>query len=88
MNYLEMKSTQSSTSAIYVDEYDQPQTIPVVNQIAHCQKRAEKSSIILVVIVVLFILTQSYRLALKAYEVLLPESYGIENFKRCFGMGR
>ena len=48
MNYLEVKSSQSSRSAIYVDEYDQPQTIPAINQIAQCQKRAEKSSIILV----------------------------------------
>ena len=49
---------------------------------------AEKSSLILVAIVVLFILTHSYRLALKVYEVLMPQGNTFENFKRCFSLGR
>ena len=49
---------------------------------------AEKSSLILVAIVLLFILTHSYRLALKVYEVLMPQGNTFENFKRCFSIGR
>ena len=49
---------------------------------------AEKSSLILVAIVVLFILTHSYRLALKVYEVLMPQGNTFQNFKRCFSLGR
>ena len=49
---------------------------------------AEKSSLILVAIVLLFILTHSYRLALKVYEVLMPQGNTYENFKRCFFIGR
>ena len=49
---------------------------------------AEKSSLILVAIVLLFILTHSYRLALKVYEVLMPQGNTFENFKRCFSLGR
>ena len=49
---------------------------------------AEKSSLILVAIVLVFLLSHSFRLALKVYEVLMPQGNTFENFKRCFSLGR
>ena len=49
---------------------------------------AEKSSMILVTIVLLFIVTHSYRLALKLYEVLNPDKNTYENFQKCYAIGR
>ena len=49
---------------------------------------SEKSSMILVAIVLLFVVTHSYRLALKVYEVVIPQGNTFENFKRCFAVGR
>ena len=48
----------------------------------------EKSSLILVSIVLLFIITHSYRIALKMYEVLMPQKNTMENFRRCMSVGR
>ena len=52
------------------------------------QTPTEKSSLILVSIVVLFITTHSYRIALKMYEVLMPQRNTKENFLRCISVGR
>ena len=52
------------------------------------QVPAEKSSLILVTIVLLFIVTHSYRLALKLYEVLNPDKNTYENFQKCYSIGR
>ena len=52
------------------------------------QVPAEKSSLILVTIVLLFIVTHSYRLALKLYEVLNPDKNTYENFQKCYSVGR
>ena len=49
---------------------------------------AEKSSLILVAIVLVFLLNHSFRLALKVYEALMPEENTYENYKRCFSLGR
>ena len=49
---------------------------------------AEKSSMILVTIVLLFIVTHSYRLALKLYEVSNPDKNTYENFQKCYAIGR
>ena len=48
----------------------------------------EKTTIILVAIVVLFVITHSYRLALKIYEVVMPQSNTMESFQRCYSIGR
>ena len=48
----------------------------------------EKTTIILVAIVVLFVITHSYRLALKIYEVLMPQSNTMDSFQRCYSIGR
>ena len=57
-------------------------------QINDAQVAAEKSSLILVTIVLLFIVTHSYRLALKLYEVLNPDKNTYENFQKCYSIGR
>ena len=52
------------------------------------QTHAEKSSLILVSIVLLFITTHSYRIALKMYDVLMPQRNTMENCQRCISVGR
>ena len=54
----------------------------------HFQKRGEKSTIILVLIVLIFMACHSYRLALKVYEFANPESNTMEHFQRCHKVGR
>ena len=55
-----------------------------------CRKKitTEKTSFILIAIVVLFLLTHSYRLAIKFYEALMPQSNTADNFDICFSLGR
>ena len=50
--------------------------------------RTEKSAIVFALIVTLFLLTHSYRMALKVYEVALPNSFSVETFKMCFSLKR
>ena len=52
------------------------------------QNSSEKSSVILLSIVMLFILTHSFRLAIKVFEVIDSQSNTMENFKRCYDFGR
>ena len=51
-------------------------------------KSKEKRCSMLVSIVLLFILTHSFRLAIKIYEVLLPNSNTSRNYDRCYIIGR
>ena len=55
-----------------------------------CRKKitTEKTSFILIAIVVLFLLTHSYRLAIKFYEALMPQSNTADSFDICFSLGR
>ena len=46
--------------------------------------RLDRSAMLLTSIVILFILTHSYRMALKSYEILSPNTHTIENFNICF----
>ena len=48
----------------------------------------EKSTVILVVIVVLFCITHSFRLALKIYMISFPQLNTKENFTNCSIQGR
>ena len=48
----------------------------------------EKTTFILVVIVVLFAITHSNRLALKMYMTVMPEYNSLENFTKCLLLGR
>ena len=50
--------------------------------------RTEKSAIVFALIVILFLLTHSYRMALKVYEVLMPNSFSVENVEMCFSLKR
>ena len=50
--------------------------------------RTEKSAIVFALMVILFLLTHSYRMALKVYEVALPNSFSVETFKMCFSLKR
>ena len=50
--------------------------------------RTDKSAIVLSSIVTLFLITHSYRMALKIYEVALPNWNSIEAFKICFSQER
>lgn len=54
----------------------------------HFQKRREKSTLILVLIVLIFIACHSYRLSLKIYEFSNPENNTEEHFLRCTSQGR
>ena len=48
------------------------------------RKKKEKSTAILVSIVVLFVLCHSYRLCLKIYEFAMPSSHVMDTFTYCF----
>ena len=50
--------------------------------------RTDRSAMVLVTIVILFVLTHSYRIALKVYEVASPNAHTIEKFKICFALKR
>ena len=50
--------------------------------------RVDKSAKVLVSIVILFIVTHSYRLALKIYEVSAPNTNTMESFTICFALKR
>ena len=50
--------------------------------------RTEKSAMVLALIVILFLITHSYRMALKLYEVALPKINTMERFKICFTLKR
>lgn len=50
----------------------------------HFRKKREKSTVILVAIVFLFILCHSYRLALKIYEFAKPNAHIMDSFKYCY----
>ena len=47
-----------------------------------------KSTLILIVIVVLFVVTHANRLALKVYMTVFPQFNTRENFKSCLRLGR
>ena len=48
----------------------------------------QKTHLILVTIVMLFVITHLYRVSLKVYEAFLPQANTFENFTRCNSMGR
>ena len=50
--------------------------------------RVDKSVKVLVSIVILFLVTHGYRLALKIYEVSSPRTNTMETFKICFALNR
>ena len=50
--------------------------------------RTDKSAVVFTLVVILFLLTHSYRIALKMYEVALPNSFSVERFKLCFSLQR
>ena len=48
----------------------------------------EKTTLILISIVVHFLFTHSYRLTIKFYEALMPQSSTKASFEQCFSLGR
>ena len=50
--------------------------------------RTDRSAVVLVSIVILFLITHCYRLALKVYEVASPNAQTMETFKVCFALKR
>ena len=50
--------------------------------------RTDRSAVVLVSIVILFLITHCYRLALKVYEVASPNAQTMETFKICFNLKR
>ena len=50
--------------------------------------RTDRSAVVLVSIVILFLITHCYRLALKVYEVASPNAQTMESFKVCFALNR
>ena len=59
-----------------------------IRQSTKLKVRTEKSAVVFALVVILFLLTHSYRMALKVYEVALPNSFSIERFKMCFSLKR
>ena len=50
--------------------------------------RSDRSAAILVSIVIMFLITHCYRLAVKVYEVASPNAQTIETFQACFNLKR
>jgi hypothetical protein len=50
--------------------------------------RTERSAMMLGLIVLLFIFTHSYRIALKVYDVTSPNAHTMEKFKICYALRR
>ena len=50
--------------------------------------RTDRSAVVLVSIVILFLITHCYRLALKVYEVASPNAQTMETFKVCLALKR
>ena len=50
--------------------------------------RTDRSAVVLVSIVILFMITHCYRLALKVYEVASPNRQTMESFQKCYALGR
>ena len=48
----------------------------------------ENTELVLLSIVLLFILTHSFRLAIKIYEVILPNGNNSGHFEECYSLGR
>ena len=48
----------------------------------------DKTTLILITIVLLFVLTHSYRLSLRVYETMMPDTVTDDNFKTCLLLGR
>ena len=55
---------------------------------AKLKVRTDRSAVVLVSIVILFLITHCYRLALKVYEVASPNAQTMETFKICFALKR
>ena len=58
------------------------------NQSTKLKVRKDKSAVVFTLNVILFLLTHSFRIALKMYEVALPNSFSVERFKLCFSLQR
>ena len=52
------------------------------------QFTTEKTTLILIAIVALFVMTHSFRLALRVNETVMPKAATKENFLRCLKVGR
>ena len=58
------------------------------NTLATVHESKEKTYYMLLAIVLLFILTHSFRLAVKVYEIVMPNANTHENFEACYIIGR
>ena len=88
-------SIDYSSSQLNTGQLDEIQTSPQVYNKQPCSRtssrlkvRTERSAMILGSIVVLFILTHCYRMALKIYELSSPNAHTIEKFKDCYSIKR
>ena len=61
---------------------------PKQQKMSRLKVRTDKSAITLGLIVILFIFTHCYRMAMKIYEVALPSLNTTEHFKVCFVLRR
>ena len=62
--------------------------IPRIKPPMKLKVRTEKSAIVFALIVTLFLLTHSYRMALKVYEVAMPNAFSVQTFELCFSLKR
>ena len=76
---LHLKATSPSNNEINNSSTNQSKKLKV---------RTQKSFMVLALIVILFLITHCYRMALKIYEVALPELNTIERFQICFTQNR
>ena len=85
---LKPKRSNSNPIATYTYGCRKAQNATTEDTLADLQFPTEKSTIILIAIVLLFIFTDSYRLALKMYEVVNPRGTTFESFEKCLALGR
>ena len=48
----------------------------------------ENTRVVLLAIVLLFILTNSFRIAFKMYDIVLPKGNTADHFEQCYRLGR
>ena len=81
--YNETDLDQSQKSIDRKNEQSAPKHSP-----SRFKVRTERSAKILGSIVVLFILTHCYRMALKIFELSSPNAHTIEGFQTCYSLKR
>ena len=85
-NYQQNKPLEEENTAEMIDSRKKYLQKKICSAISPPAK--ENTCLVLLTIVLLFVLTHSFRLALKIYEILLPGGNTSKHYEQCFSVGR